>query len=143
MEESYWDEPNIRINVEYFLSDPIKFPWDWYGGKPILGMVHSYLCRIMSDFASTHKQTLKSNLTWMEFVKIVGASQGQDPTIVAIFKYCNDLYELPYYSRKSVAVEVLDFLRYSHSFKPAFEKELNRRYREGFIDVPEKVKTYL
>lgn len=129
------------VDISYFLAKPERFPWDWYGGYPISGNVHNYLCRIMSEFSNNYGfiQAVKNPITWREFESFMVNSE-KDTFLESIHKYCSEVYSHHVFDRLSVSAEVLGYLKTNHLFKKSFQERLNYLYIRDLITIPDIAK---
>jgi hypothetical protein len=125
-----------EINVDYFFKSIHKFPWTFMNlDVPKVGATHSYLCTILSKYDNQQQIYLFGRPTWGELNRYAEANGG---LAKEIRDYCGFLYGLSGTERKSVAAEVLGFLRRYEYFREEFYNKLTSQYNLGRIIVPEE-----
>jgi hypothetical protein len=135
----YYKETDVRIG--FLLDDARRFPWDLYGGVPVLGMPHQYACRIMAPYASAYeiKAFLSSSPSWREFTSVLSPIAEHDKVVYEIDSFFSKMYDRDPDSI-STASKVLSFLRNSHVFKDNFQEYMNSLYYSGGYAFPDDSK---
>ena len=59
------EEPLVSLN---FIKQPAQFPWQWFGGRPYAGPLHSYLATHLARFAMPGDEAifLEGKPSWRE-----------------------------------------------------------------------------
>ena len=121
-----------HVNTDWFLIDPLNFPWHLYDGIPKTGTTHSYLCSMLKQYGEHNEQSfLAGRPSWRELQK----NDGKLSKVIS--EYCRNVYS---FDRRSSEAEVLGFLRRFAPFKEDFQKKIDTLYFSGRMSVPDHCK---
>lgn len=121
-------EKTYKEELEHYISESRCFPFEWYGGRPLYGTLHSYLCRIMLPYATAaNRSFFLGNPTFSELSLRAENPISQQDCFIArnIVAYCNRVYNK---ERSGLEQEVFEYLVHSSQFMNDFKKTLRQKH---------------
>jgi hypothetical protein len=143
-------DSNLEPDEQWFFRKPEYFPWDIMGlDKPSYAPLYCYLSKICANYEKNpiFKSFLSGNPSWFEIKKHCEYTplEQKSEMILSIYMFCKNVEERDI--RKSVNVEVVQFLEGFQEFRNDFAKRLLELWKSGRIKLSEgqlrKKKVYI
>lgn len=118
---------------KYYSKNSQSFPWQWFGGVPQYGSVHSYLCDILLPLIEPRYQIFMSGHPSLGELKRMADRMNEDnwdTNVKDIISYCDRLIDNG--SRKSRELAVFDFLFSNDDFVKFFKKKIEDELQKGY-----------
>lgn len=144
-EEDYQRAANNRKQHERKLFEQLcyseaNFPWDWYGGKPIYGMLHLYLLRIAKPYLLPHVQVfIEGNPSFGELIRFenemcTAENDKIDLKLINIMRFCFDIYNANNPSSDSVSSKVYQFLLREGWFRGDLKHKVSKYIAQNYTN---------